>query len=123
MVWIPDIGLIKLIYNEYIDSGVLMNELGLISTLDKVEWGIPISKIQSIWDKVAILYKEIIENHYYSDGNKRLGVLLAYIFLDKNGHEFLPKRDEIYDFTIEVAQGFKTYEEIKLWFKRNSIKK
>ena len=99
-----------------------MNREGLISTLDKVKWGIPTQGIPNIWDQVTILYKEIIENHYFSDGNKRMGILLAYIFLSKNGYTFSPPKGEIFSTTMAVAQGLKKYEEIKNWFQKNSKK-
>ncbi len=96
-----------------------MNRQGLISTLDKVKWGIPFQNVPTIWDQVTILYKEIVENHYYSDGNKRLGSLLAYILLYKNSYEFSPPHGEI---LLIVAQGLKSFIEIKKWFQTNSRK-
>jgi len=120
--WVPSVEYIETLLEDQIKAGHLMNRQGLISTLDKVKWGIPFQDIPTIWDKVTILYKEIIENHYFSDGNKRIGSLLAYIFLFKNGYEFSPPVGEIYRITMEVAQGLKKFDEIKEWFKTNSKK-
>ncbi len=122
MEWVPSVEYIETLLEDQIKAGHLMNRQGLISTLDKVKWGIPFQDIPTIWDKVTILYKEIIENHYFSDGNKRIGSLLAYIFLFKNGYEFSPPVGEIYKITMEVAQGLKKFDEIKEWFKTNSKK-
>ena len=122
MAWVPSVEYIETLLEDQIKAGHLMNRQGLISTLDKVKWGIPFQDIPTIWDKVTILYKEIIENHYFSDGNKRIGSLLAYIFLFKNGYEFSPPVGEIYRITMEVAQGLKKFDEIKEWFKTNSKK-
>lgn len=122
MAWVPSVEYIETLLEDQIKAGHLMNRQGLISTLDKVKWGIPFQDIPTIWDKVTILYKEIIEKHYFSDGNKRLGSLLAYIFLFKNGYEFSPPIGEIYRITMEVAQGLKKFDEIKEWFKTNSKK-
>ena len=122
MVWIPSVEYIETLFEGQIKAGHLMNRQGLISTLDKVKWGIPFQDAPTIWDKVTILYKEIIENHYFSDGNKRIGALLAYIFLFKNGYEFSPPKGEIYRITMEVAQGLKKFDEIKEWFNKNSKK-
>ncbi|TET60025.1 MAG: type II toxin-antitoxin system death-on-curing family toxin [Promethearchaeota archaeon] len=122
MEWVPSVEYIETLLEDQIKAGHLMNRQGLISTLDKVKWGIPFQDIPTIWDKVTILYKEIIENHYFSDGNKRIGSLLAYIFLFKNGYEFSPPVGEIYRITMEVAQGLKKFDEIKEWFKTNSKK-
>ena len=122
MAWVPSVEYIVTLLEDQIKAGNLMNRQGLISTLDKVKWGIPFQEIPTIWDKVTILYKEIIENHYFSDGNKRIGSLLAYIFLFKNGYEFSPPIEEIYRITMEVAQGLKKLDEIKEWFKMHSKK-
>jgi len=120
MVWIPTVEYIIALFKDHIKNEDIMNRQGLISTLDKVRWGIPFQELPTIWDQVAILYKEIIENHYFSDGNKRIGVLIAYISLYKNHYEFFPAHGEILNFTLEVAQGLKTFEEVKDWFRNNS---
>ena len=122
MVWIPSIEYIEFLFEDQIKVGQLMNRQGLTSTLDKATWGIPFQDAPTIWDKATILYKEIIENHYFSDGNKRIGSLLAFIFLFKNGYEFSPPKGEIYKITMDVAQGLKTFDEIKEWFKMHSKK-
>ena len=122
MVWIPSLDYILVLFNDQVKAGKLMNQQGLVSTLDKTKWGIPFQEIPTIWDQISILYEGIINGHYFSDGNKRIGSLLAYIFLGKNGYTFSPPKGEILSFTLEVAQNLKTFEEIKLWFKSNSKK-
>ena len=122
MTWIPTIEYIITLFKYNIKNEDIMNRQGLISTFDKVKWGIPFQELPTIWDQVTILFKEIIENHYFTDGNKRIGVLIAYIFLYKNNYEFSPPSGEILSFTLEVAQGLKIFEEIKEWFKINSKK-
>lgn len=120
MVWIPSVEYIVLLFNDQVKAGKLMNRQGLLSTLDKVKWGIPTQEIPTIWDQVTILYQDIINGHCFSDGNKRIGSLLAYIFLTKNGYEFSPPQGDILNFTLEVAQNLKAFNEIKYWFQSNS---
>ncbi len=122
MVWIPSVEYIKVLFDDVIKSGKLMDRRGLISTLDKVVWGIPFQEVPTIWERATILYKEIIDHHYFSDGNKRIGSLLAYIFLYKNGFEFSPPEGVVYEVTMKVAQGMKEFDELKEWFKSNSTK-
>ena len=122
MIWIPSADYIECLFEDQIKHGTLMNRQGLIATLDKVKWGIPFQDAPTIWDQVTILYMEIIENHIFSDGNKRIASLLAFIFLSKNGYKFNPAKGEIYKITMNVAQGLEDYEGIKKWFKINSIK-
>jgi len=122
VVWIPSVEYIEVLFEDQIKIGHLINRQGVISTLDKVRWGIPFQNAPTIWDQVAILYKEIVENHYFSDGNKRIGSLLVYIFLDKNGYEVFPPKGEIYRMTMNVAQGLRKFDELKEWFQKNSKK-
>ncbi|MHA1257706.1 MAG: type II toxin-antitoxin system death-on-curing family toxin, partial [Promethearchaeota archaeon] len=103
MVWIPTIEYVESLFKDQIKAGNLMNRQGLLSILDKVKWGTPFQDIPTIWDQVTTLYKEIIEFHYFSDGNKRIGILLAFIFLYKNGYEFSPPQGEILQTTLDVA--------------------
>ena len=120
MVWIPSVDYVITLFTDQIKNGTLMNRQGLISTLDKVKWGIPFQDAPTIWEQVAILYKEVIENHYFTDGNKRIGSLLAYLFLFKNGYEFSPQKGEILRTTLDVAQSLKSIDELKIWFQENS---
>jgi death-on-curing family protein len=120
VVWFPSIEYIIKLSDHQIKSGKLMNRQGLLSTLDKVKWGVPFQDTPTIWDQVTILYKEIIDGHFFSDGNKRISSLLSFIFLYKNEYEFSPPRGEILSFTLEVAQGLKSFDEIKNWFHSNS---
>jgi len=123
VIWIPSLRYIEELYEDRIHDGVLINRGGLISTLDKVKWGIPFKNPPDLWDRVVILYKEIIENHYFSDGNKRIGSLIAYIFLNKNGYKFSPPEGEIYEVTMKVSQSLKSFEDLKSGFRKNSQKK
>jgi len=122
MLWIPSIEYIISLFEDYIKEAILMNRDGLIATLDKVKWGIPTQGIPTIWDQVTVIFKEIVDNHYFSDGNKRIGILIAYLFLVKNGFDFSPPETEIFLVTMDIAQGLKTFNEIKEWFIQNSKK-
>ena len=120
MVWIPTVEYVEELFKDQIKAGQLMNRQGLVTTLDNVRWGIPFKDAPTIWDQVVILYKEIIENHYFTDGNKRIASLLAYVFLYRNGYEFSPPEGEVFRVTIDAAQGLKSFEVIKEWFKKYS---
>jgi len=122
MVWIPDIDYILEVFEERIEKPFLMKRSGLESTLDKVIYGIPFQPEPDIFDRATIIYKELVEAHYFADGNKRIGLLIATIFLEVNGYKFDPGNDDAYENTIQVAQGLKSYEEIKVWFEMNSEK-
>lgn len=123
MIWIPTIDyLLKLFEEEIFRNPNLIHKGRLESTLDKVRWGIPFHSEPALWDRATILYKEIVENHYFEDGNKRIGLFITIVFLAKNGYDFITTNDDAYEMTIQVAQKSKTFEEIKEWFIMNSKK-
>ena len=121
MTWFPSLDYVVELYRKTIGKPFLMNRGGLATSLDKSMHGVPFHDPPTIWDSVTILFKEIVENHYFDDGNKRIGILLAFLFLEKNGYEFSPPTGDVFDVTMAVAQGAKTADEIKEWFVRHSI--
>jgi len=121
LIWIPTIDyILKLCEEVVIKNPNLIHRGRLESTLDKVQWGIPFHSEIDIWDRATILYREIVEDHYFQDGNKRIGLFITSVFLAKNGYDFITSNDDAYEMTIQVAQRLKTFEEIKNWFRRNS---
>jgi len=121
MLWLPTLSYIVELFKHTVEEeAILLNKEGLKGTLDKLEWGIPFQPDPTIWDRVSILYKNIVEGHFFSDGNKRIGFIISVIFLNKNGYFFDTSNEEVYEITIQVAQGLKPFEEIKQWFKSNS---
>ena len=101
---------------------ILMERGKLHGTLDKVKYGIPFKGRPTIWEQATILFKEMVENHYFADGNKRIGILITYIFLYKNGYLFQPPKGEVFSMTMAVAQVQKNFEEIQTWFIEHSGK-
>ncbi len=121
MTWLPSIDYILIQFEETIGTKhVLMNRPGLMGTLDKARWGIPYQGTPSVWEQATILFKEIVENHYFMDGNKRIGVVVAYLFLEKNHFQFTPPVGEIFSMTMDVAQGKKSSSQIQAWFQEYS---
>jgi len=120
-MWYPSPEYILELFRDQIENPVLLNRPGLIGTLDKVRFGLPFNENLPIWDRCAILFQEMVENHYFMDGNKRISILLAFIFLYKNGYKFDPPIGEIFEFTMAVAQNQKNTKEIITWFKTYSV--
>ena len=123
MTWIPSVEYVLALFEKVMGKPVLMRRGNLKSTLDKVRFGIPFHDTPTIWDQVTILFREIVEYHYFHDGNKRIGILLAFIFLEKNGYEFNPPAGEVFSKTMDVSQGLLQFEKIKSWFIENSREK
>jgi death-on-curing protein len=70
--------------------------------------------------KAAALMHSIIENHPMVDGNKRLGVASAGIFLQLNGWRLAATNTELAVFTLRVAQGEVDVAEIGAWLASHS---
>ena len=123
-MWFPSIEFVLIVYREQISSEPkpLLNIKGLKGTIDKIKFGIPYHSTPTIWERASIFYREVIENHYFIDGNKRIGILITVLFLNLNGYNFTPAKGEIFSLTMKVAEGNSDFEEIKLWFERNSVK-
>ncbi len=61
-------------------------------------------KYPSVFDKAAMLMYFFVKGHCFVDGNKRVGVQSAIVFLDVNGYEDNLDDEEGYEKTLEVAK-------------------
>lgn len=63
----------------------------------------------------------IIANHIFQDGNKRTELEAALVFLQLNGYDLKPEVDDdlLTNFTLEVASGKISLEEVQSWFSEN----
>lgn len=62
----------------------------------------------------------IIQNHAFIDGNKRTGVIACLTFLDFNGYVIKCTPDQLYDLTINVAEGKLQKSDIVLFLKSHA---
>ena len=74
----------------------------------------------SILDKAVQLCYSFIENHPFLDGNKRIGIHLALIFLKINGIDLQYSQEELIDFGSGIASGKMKKDKIKEWFMKRS---
>ena len=65
--------------------------------------------------KAAALMESLIRNHPFIDGNKRVGVAAAGLFLLQNGYRLTASNADLADFAFGVAKSCYTLEEIKTW--------
>ena len=68
-----------------------------------------------IFDKASQLCYSLVENHPFADGNKRIGVHLALLFLRLNNVTIEYSQIELIDFGLSIASGKMNKDEIKLW--------
>ena len=74
----------------------------------------------SVYDKAAALMASIVLNHPFVDGNKRVGITAAGLFLRLNGYRLTVGNPELEEFTLRVAQGEVTLNSMANWFERHT---
>ncbi|MDH5506462.1 MAG: type II toxin-antitoxin system death-on-curing family toxin [Anaerolineae bacterium] len=73
-----------------------------------------------LFSKAAALLQSLILNHPFVDGNKRVGISAAGLFVEQNNYQLLASVIEIERFTLQVAKGNMAFPNIVTWFKENS---
>jgi death on curing protein len=76
----------------------------------------------TIFLKAAVYARNIIMNHPFIDGNKRTGMVSAFVFLERNGYISAAKDGEIEKFALMIVKERLSLESIADWFKRYSKK-
>lgn len=62
----------------------------------------------------------IVRNHPFIDGNRRTGLLAAYVFLWRNGWRLTAPEAEAVVAILELAAGKMTKAALAEWFEKNS---
>jgi death on curing protein len=77
--------------------------------------------------KTAILFYLLIKNHPFQNGNKRIAMTTLFVFLYRNGKWLEVDTQELYNFTVWVAQSPPTVKDetvkaIEKFLKRYLVK-
>ena len=74
---------------------------------------------RTVFDKAAVLMRSIIKNHPFVDGNKRIGVSTAALFLVMNGRILFVPPLQLVDYALQIASEDSTLDwpEISAWLK------
>ncbi len=75
-----------------------------------------------VFDKAAALMHSLIQNHAFVDGNKRVGIAVAGIFLGNNGYDLKVNKSVMVSFVVSVARGEQGTETIGEWLRKYSKK-
>ncbi len=65
----------------------------------------------SFIDKAGILFYLLIKNHPFQNGNKRIAMTTLFVFLHKNKKWLKADTQELYNFTMWIAQSPAKYKE------------
>jgi len=74
----------------------------------------------TIFDLAASYGFGLIKNHPFIDGNKRVGFIVAVVFLELNGHHFQATEAEAAVRTLALAAGEMSEADFAAWLKANS---
>jgi len=66
-------------------------------------------------EKASAVLESVVTNHPFIDGNKRIGYVLARLFILKSGLDIFSTQEEKYDLVIGVSKGELKYDHIKVW--------
>jgi len=61
--------------------------------------------------KAAMLFYLLIKNHPFQNGNKRIAMTILFVFLYRNGKWLRVDTQELYNFTVWVAQSPRTVKD------------
>lgn len=75
----------------------------------------------SLFEKAAALLESLCMNHPFVDGNKRVAYAGAGLFLELNGWRLEAEADDAVSFMLDVADGKRGKEEIRVWIEQHGI--
>ena len=74
-----------------------------------------------LFTKAAALMDSVINNRPFVDGNKRMGITAAGLFLRINGWKLTATLDELETCTLRVATVGMKVAELALWLRGNTL--
>lgn len=72
------------------------------------------------WRQAAALMQSLVNNHPFVDGNKRVGITAAALFLQRNGVMIQATNEALEAFTLAVARSEFSVEAMADWFRTHS---
>jgi death-on-curing protein len=99
-----------------------VREMGLLeSALGRPRNRLTYQKPKPSLQRLAAAYAfGIVKNHPFMDGNKRTGLIIAFVFLERNGIEITASEEDAYQTFIDLASGKLSEEELVAWIDRNT---
>lgn len=125
-IWFPTLQDVHNIHDGIIkwlggDAGIV-NLGSAAAALDFAERGPPTSAQIDLFDRAAFLLRGIAQDHPFTDGNKRTGLVATWAFLLVSGFEVVSSTDEAERFMLEVAQGHQDLAQMADWLRSHARK-
>lgn len=74
-----------------------------------------------VFEMSAAYLFHLVQNHPFVDGNKRIGLEAALLFLELNGHSIEAPDQELIALVLATAQGITTKTEIAAFFRASAV--
>jgi death-on-curing protein len=74
---------------------------------------------KSTEEKCSNICYNIISNHAFTDGNKRIGIYIMLLLLEYNGIELIFTQNELIKLGLDIAKGEMKQENILEWIKEH----
>ena len=75
-----------------------------------------------IFAKAAVLMDGLTRNHAFIDGNKRISISTAVLFLQVNGYHMTATNSELEEFPVHVTTAKPSIDEIAEWFRAKTVR-
>mgnify|MGYP000294837828 CR=1 FL=1 len=75
-----------------------------------------------IMSKAAVLMDGLTRTHAFIDGNKRISISIAALFLQMNGYRLTATNSELEEFAIHVTAMKPGLEQIADWFRTKTVR-
>jgi death-on-curing protein len=75
-----------------------------------------------IMSKAAVLMDGLTRTHAFIDGNKRISISIAALFLQMNGYRLTATNSELEEFAIHVTAMNPGLEQIADWFRTKTVR-
>ena len=73
---------------------------------------------KDVYDQAAAYWFHLIKNHPFFDGNKRVGVATALVFLEAYGIGTDYNEDEMYDLVMDTIAGTKSKDDVAAFLRK-----
>jgi death on curing protein len=77
---------------------------------------------KTLFDKAAAYGFHVCSNHPFTDGNKRVALVLMDVFLQKNGWEIQATEEETYSMMMSLASGKLSKAQLSNWLKEHTAR-
>ena len=74
-----------------------------------------------LFSKTAALLDSLVRNHPFVDGNKRVGITAAGLFLQMNGCRLTAANVELETFTLQVARSELALDRMAAWLRSHAV--